>query len=327
MVTESTPPTYRLTEEQALLRDAVRIIADERVAPRAAEIDRTGEFPQDLRQLLAAQDILALPFPAEHGGLGGELLSLCLAIEQLSRACATTGLILAVQELGSLPLLLGGTPEQQARWVPRLASGEQLIAFALTEAEAGSDVAAIRTQAVRDGDDYVLTGSKRFISQGSVADLVTVFALTDPDADRHHRLSCFIVEVPTDGFAVTRIEHKMGLRGSPTAELAFDGVRVPAGNLIGAEGDGFGLAMRTFERSRPGIAAQAVGIAQGALEAATAYAAGPSPVRAAGRGFPDGRRDAGRHGRRDRGRPPAAVQGLRRDRRRGARRRPLVGDV
>jgi alkylation response protein AidB-like acyl-CoA dehydrogenase len=272
VVTESTPPTYRLTEEQALLRDAVRIIADERVAPRAAEIDRTGEFPQDLRQLLAVQDILALPFPVEHGGLGGELLNLCLAIEQLSRACATTGLILAVQELGSLPLLLGGTPEQLARWVPRLASGEQLIAFALTEAEAGSDVAAIRTQAVRDGDDYVLTGSKRFISQGSVADLVTVFALTDPAADRHHRLSCLIVEVPTDGFAVTRIEHKMGLRGSPTAELAFDGVRVPAGNLIGAEGDGFGLAMRTFERSRPGIAAQAVGIAQGALEAATMYA-------------------------------------------------------
>ena len=272
MVTESTPPTYRLTEEQALLRDAVRDIADERVAPRAAEIDRTGEFPQDLRELLATQDILALPFPVEHGGLGGELLSLCLAIEQLSRACATTGLILAVQELGSLPLLLAGSPEQQARWVPRLASGEQLIAFALTEAEAGSDVAAIRTQAVRDGDDYLLTGSKRFISQGSVADLITVFAVTDPAADRHNRLSCFIVEVPTDGFAVTRIEHKMGLRGSPTAELAFDGVRVPAGNRIGAEGEGFGLAMRTFDRSRPGIAAQAVGIAQGALEAATAYA-------------------------------------------------------
>ena len=272
MVTESTPPTYRLTEEQALLRDAVRVIADERVAPRAAEIDRTGEFPQDLRQLLAAQDILALPFPVEHGGLGGELLSLCLAIEQLSRACATTGLILAVQELGSLPLLLAGSPEQHSRFIPRLASGEQLIAFALTEAEAGSDVAAIRTQAVRDGDDYLLTGSKRFISQGSVADLVTVFAVTDPGADRHTRLSCFIVEVPTDGFAVTRIEHKMGLRGSPTAELAFDEVRVPAGNLIGAEGDGFGLAMRTLERSRPAIAAQAVGIAQGAIEAATAYA-------------------------------------------------------
>jgi len=272
VVTASTPPTYRLTEEQTLLRDAVRVIADERVAPRAAEIDRTGAFPEDLRGLLAAQDILALPFPVEHGGLGGELLSLCLAIEQLSRACATTGLILAVQELGSLPLLLAGTAEQQARWVPRLASGEQLIAFALTEADAGSDVAAIRTRAVRDGGDYLITGSKRFISQGSVADLITVFAVTDPDASRHGRMSCFVVEVPTDGFAVTRIEHKMGLRGSPTAELAFDGVRVPAANRIGAEGDGFDLAMRTFDRSRPGIAAQAVGIAQGALEAATAYA-------------------------------------------------------
>jgi len=255
-----------------LLRDAVRAIADERVAPRAADIDRTGEFPDDLRRLLAAQDILALPFPEEHGGLGGELLSVCLAIEQLSRACATTGLILAVHELASLPLLLAGTAEQQARWVPSLAAGERLIAFALTEAEAGSDVAALRTRAVRDGDDYVLTGSKRFISEGSVAELITVFAVTDPDAPSHARMSCFIVEVPTDGFAVTRIEHKMGLRGSPTAELAFDGVRVPAANLIGAEGDGFGLAMRTFERSRPGIAAQAVGIAQGALEAATAYA-------------------------------------------------------
>jgi alkylation response protein AidB-like acyl-CoA dehydrogenase len=272
MVTASTPPTYRLTEEQVLLRDAVAVIADERVAPRAGEIDRTGEFPEDLRQLLASQDILALPFPEEYGGLGGELLSVCLAIEQLSRACATTGLILAVQELASLPILIAGADEQRARWLPGLASGEQLIAFALTEAEAGSDVTATRTRAVRDGDEYVLTGTKRFISHGSVADLVTVFAVTDPDAPRHARLSCFVVEVPTDGFAVTRIEHKMGLRGSPTAELAFDGVRIPAANLIGAEGDGFGLAMKTFERSRPGIAAQAVGIAQGALEAATAYA-------------------------------------------------------
>jgi alkylation response protein AidB-like acyl-CoA dehydrogenase len=263
---------YRLTEEQELLRDAVRVLADERVAPRAAEIDRTGEFPQDLRKLLAAQDILALPFPTEHGGLGGELLSVCLAVEQLSRACATTGLILAVHELGALPLLLAGTPQQQARWVPNLASGDTLICFALTEAEAGSDAAAARTRAIREGDEYVITGSKRFISHGSVADLVTVFAVTDPGAPRHGRLSCFIVEVPTPGFSVPRVEHKMGIRGSPTAELAFDGVRVPVANRIGDEGDGFGIAMRTFERSRPGIAAQAVGIAQGALEAATQYA-------------------------------------------------------
>ena len=275
MVPVTTPTDdlgYRLTESQRLLRDAVRTLADERVAPRAAEIDRTAEFPWDLKALLAEQDILALPFPTEHGGLGGELLSVCLAVEQLSRACATTGLILAVQELASLPILLSGTAEQQARWFPRLASGEQLIAFALTEAEAGSDVAAVRTRATRDGDDYVITGSKRFISHGSVADLITVFAVTDPDAPRRRHLSCFVVEVPTDGFSVTRVEHKMGLRGSPTAELAFDGVRIPAANRIGDEGEGFEIAMRTFERSRPGIAAQAVGIAQGALEVATAYA-------------------------------------------------------
>ena len=328
-VTESTPSAYRLTEEQTLLRDAVRTLADERVAPRAAEIDRTGEFPQDLRELLAAQDILALPFPEAFGGLDADLLTICLAIEQLSRACATTGLILAVHELASLPLLMAGTPEQQARWLPALASGEHLIAFALTEADAGSDVAAIRTRAVRDGDDYVLTGSKRFISQGSVADLITVFAVTDADpaASRHTRLSCFIVEVPTPGFEVARLEHKMGLRGSPTAELAFDGVRVPAANLIGAEGDGFGLAMRTFERSRPGIAAQAVGIAQGALEAATAYARDRRQFGQRDRRPPDGRGDAGRHGRRHRIRAPAPVQGVHGDRRRLPGRRAVVGDV
>ena len=267
-----TSPTYRLTDEHAMLRDAVRVLADEQIAPRAAEIDRNAEFPQDVRRLLATHDILALPFEERFGGLGGELLSLCLAIEQISRACATSGLILAVQELGALPIILAGTEEQQQRWLPGLASGQELIAFALTEAEAGSDVAATRTRATRDGDSYVIDGSKRFISHGSVADLITVFAATDSEAPRHRRLSCFVVEVPAEGFSVPRVEHKMGIRGSPTAELAFNGVRVPAGNLIGAEGDGFGIAMRTFERSRPGIAAQAVGIAQGALEVATRYA-------------------------------------------------------
>jgi alkylation response protein AidB-like acyl-CoA dehydrogenase len=268
----SEPGTYRLTEDQLMLRDAVRVLADERITPRAAEIDRTGEFPEDIRALLAAHDILGLPFPERYGGLGAPLLTICLAIEQISRACATSGLILAVHGLAALPLLLAGTDEQHAQWFPRLASGEVLIAFALTEAEAGSDAAAIRTRAVRDGDDYVITGSKRFISQGSVAGLITVFAVTDPEAPRAKRLSCFIVEVPSDGFSVSRLEHKMGIRGSPTAELAFDGVRVPAGNRVGDEGDGFSLAMRTLDRSRPGIAAQAVGIAQGALDVASAYA-------------------------------------------------------
>jgi alkylation response protein AidB-like acyl-CoA dehydrogenase len=271
---DPSPGPYRLTEEQAMLRDAVRVLADERVAPRAAEVDRTGEFPEDLRRLLADHDILALPFPERHGGLGGELLSLCLAVEQLSRACATTGLILAVQELGSLPITLAGTPEQQDRWFPALARGDRLVAFALTEAEAGSDAAAARTTARLDGDAYVIDGSKRFISHGSVADLIVVFAATatDPETPRHQRLSAFVVELPTPGFSVARLEHKMGLRGSPTAELVFDGVRVPAANRLGEEGDGFAIAMRTLDRSRPGIAAQAVGLAQGALEVASAYA-------------------------------------------------------
>jgi alkylation response protein AidB-like acyl-CoA dehydrogenase len=272
-VTDQTPsPGYRLTEEQQMLRDAVRLLADERIAPRAAEIDRTGEFPEDVRDLLASHDILALPFPEQHGGLGGELLSVCLAVEQISRVCATSGLILAVQELGALPLLLAGTDEQQDRWFPDLAAGRTLVAFALTEAEAGSDPSATRTTAVRDGDDYVINGAKRFISHGSVADLVAVFALTDPEAPRHRRLSCFMVESTTPGFRVERVEHKMGIRGSPTAELSFSDMRVPAANRVGGEGDGFDLAMRTFERSRPGIAAQAVGIAQGALEVAATYA-------------------------------------------------------
>jgi len=263
---------HRLTGDQVLLRDTVRDLADARIAPRAAEIDRSGEFPEDVRQLLAEQDVLGLPFPAEHGGVGGDLLTICLAIEQIARACATSSLILAVQDLGSLALRLGGTPDQLARWVPDLASGKTLICFGLTEPEAGSDAAAMRTRAVRDGDDYLISGTKRFITNGSVAGLVTVFAVTNPEAPRHERLSCFIVEVPSDGFRVARLEHKMGIRGSPTAELEFVDVRVPAANRIGEEGDGWSLAMRTFERSRPGIAAQAVGIAQGALDAATAYA-------------------------------------------------------
>jgi alkylation response protein AidB-like acyl-CoA dehydrogenase len=266
--------TYRLSEDQAALRDAVRVLADERIAPRAAEIDRAAEFPWDVKELLAAHDILALPFAEEYGGLGGELLTVCLAVEQISRVCATSGLILAVQGLGSLPLRLAGTDEQRRRWFPDLAAGRTLIAFALTEAEAGSDVAAARTRARRDGDDWILDGSKRFISQGSVADLATVFAATndDPEAPRHRRLTCFIVEKDMPGFAVERIEHKMGIRGSPTAELSFRVVRVPDANRVGDEGEGFAIAMRTLERSRPGIAAQAVGIAQGALEIAAAYA-------------------------------------------------------
>ncbi|MEW6224481.1 MAG: acyl-CoA dehydrogenase family protein [Chloroflexota bacterium] len=265
--------SVRLSEEQILLRDAVRVLADEQIAPRAAEIDKAAEWPEDVRRLLADHDILAIPFAEQHGGLGGDLLTLCLAIEQISRHCATSGLILAVQSLGAIPIQVAGTPEQQDRWLPGLASGDKLIAFGLTEADAGSDPSGIRTRAIRDGDDYVVDGSKRFISHGSVADVVVVFAVTNPDAEKpSRRLSALLVETDRPGFKVTRLEHKMGIRGSPTAELAFDGVRVPAGNRLGEEGEGFAIAMRTFERSRPGIAAQAVGIAQGALEVAARYA-------------------------------------------------------
>jgi alkylation response protein AidB-like acyl-CoA dehydrogenase len=263
---------YRLTDEQLLLRDTIHQLADERIAPRAAEIDKSGEFPEDIRQLLAQHEVLALPFAPEYGGVGADLLTVCLAIEQIARVCTTSSLILAVQELGSIPIRLGGSDELKARILPQLASGEKLAAFGLTESEAGSDVASARTRAVRDGDEYVIDGGKRFITNGSVAGVISVFAVTDPEAPRHRRLSCFAVEVPTPGFSVTRLEHKLGIRGSPTAELAFDKMRVPAANRLGEEGDGWDLAMKTFERSRPGIAAQAVGIAQGALDVALAYA-------------------------------------------------------
>jgi len=263
---------YRLSAEQIELRDAVRRLAVERIAPRAAEVDRSAEFPWDNKALLASQDILALPFPEQYGGLGADLLTVCLAIEALSAACATTGLILAVHELASLPIVSRGSEEQRQRWLPDLAAGKTLISFAITEAGAGSDAGSIAMRATRDGDDYVLDGTKRFITHASVADLVVVFAVSDAGAKRHRNLSCFVVETDRPGFSVSRVEHKMGIRGSPTAELQFDGVRVPDSNRIGAEGEGFAIAMSTFERSRPGIAAQAVGIAQGALEFAAHYA-------------------------------------------------------
>jgi alkylation response protein AidB-like acyl-CoA dehydrogenase len=200
----------------------------------------------------------------------------CLAVEQLSRACATTGLILAVQELGALPILLGGTQAQKERWFPDLAAGTALAAFALTEAAAGSDASAARTRATREDDgSWRIEGTKRFISHGNVARVVTVFAVTDPSEEavrRHRHLTCFVVEQGTAGFTCARLEHKMGIRGSPTAELLFDGVRVPDDHRIGEPGEGWSIAMRTLDRSRPGIAAQAVGIAQGALEVAAQYA-------------------------------------------------------
>ena len=265
--------TYLPTADHDELRAVVRELASERIAPRAAEIDEKQEFPWDLKELLAQQDLLGTCFEERHGGTDLDTIAQSILIEEIARADATTSLIPIVQKLGALPIMLAGSEEQQGRYLPRLASGEWLIAFALTEAAAGSDVASNRMRARRDGDDYVLDGSKRFITHGSVANVVTVFALTDPDKGGRNGMSAFIVETETLGFAAPRVEHKMGIRGSPTAELTFDAVRVPEADRLGREGEGFKIAMETLDRSRLGIAAQAVGIAQGALDAAIGYAA------------------------------------------------------
>ncbi len=260
-----------LTAEQREIRELVRTLARERIAPRAAEIDRSAEFPWDVVELYREHGLFGLMFDADHGGAGAGALAALVAIEEVSKVCATSALILAVQELGSLGIKLAGSDEQKRRYLPRLASGEWLAAYALTEAGAGSDSGAIRSEARRDGDAYVLDGSKRFITNAGVAHLYVCFAKTDP-AVGHRGISAFVVEAGTPGFEVGRIEPKLGIKGSTTGELFFTGCRVPAANRLGEEGDGFRLAMRVLDRSRPGIAAQGLGLAQGATDYAVAYA-------------------------------------------------------
>jgi alkylation response protein AidB-like acyl-CoA dehydrogenase len=260
-----------LSEEQRELRELVRSLARERIAPRAAEIDESHDFPWDVVELFREHELFGLFFDEEWGGTGTGTLMALVAIEEISKVCATSGLILAVQELGSLGLKLAGTREQQERYLPRLASGEWLCAYALTEAGSGSDSAAMRTTARHDGGKYVLDGGKRFITNAGVANLYTVFAKTDPEAG-HSGISAFLVEADAPGFEVARLEPKMGISGSTTGELVFDGCRVPAENLLGAEGEGFRIAMRILDRSRPGVAAQGLGIAQGATDFALEYA-------------------------------------------------------
>ncbi|HEY7415403.1 MAG TPA: acyl-CoA dehydrogenase [Ktedonobacteraceae bacterium] len=262
--------SHVIEDEKALI-EAIRELAQERVAPRAAEIDHTGEFPWDMKELLAQQDIFAMSFPVEYGGIGASELAVAMAIEELSRCCATTGLLLAVQHLGAMPISLAGTDEQKRRYFPRLASGEWLAAFGLTEAGSGSDAAAMRTFAVRKGDKYILNGSKRFITNGGLAQVNSVFAITDPEKGTRG-ISAFIVEKDFPGFSVGRIEDKLGIKGSQTAELIFTDCEVPAENLLGSEGEGFKIALRSLDHTRIGIGAQAVGIAQGALDLAVAYA-------------------------------------------------------
>jgi alkylation response protein AidB-like acyl-CoA dehydrogenase len=264
-------PDDPLTAEQREIRELVRTLARERIAPRAAEIDRSAEFPWDVVELYRQNGLFGLLFDEEHGGVGASALMTLVAIEEISKVCATSGLVLAVQELGSLALKLAGSHELKRRVLPRLASGEWLAAYALTEAGAGSDSAAMATEARREGGDYVLNGSKRFITNAGVAQMYVCFAKTDVAAG-HEGITAFVVEADAPGFQVGRIEAKMGIKGSTTGELFFDECRVPAANRIGEEGEGFTIAMRVLDRSRPGIAAQALGLAQGATDYALEYA-------------------------------------------------------
>jgi alkylation response protein AidB-like acyl-CoA dehydrogenase len=260
-----------LSDEQREIRDLIRDIARERIAPRAAEIDKSAEFPWDVVELYRENDLFGILYDEEHGGIGASALMALVAVEEVSKVCATSGLIIAVQELGSLGIKIAGTEEQKQRFLPKLASGEWLAAYALTEPGSGSDSAAMRSTAVRDGDTYVLNGGKRFITNAGVAGLYTVFAKTDPSAG-HAGISAFVVEADAPGFQVGRIEPKMGIKGSTTGEVFFNDCRIPADNLLGEEGEGFKIAMRILDRSRPGIAAQALGIAQGATDYALEYA-------------------------------------------------------
>jgi alkylation response protein AidB-like acyl-CoA dehydrogenase len=266
-------PLDPLSDEQREIRDLVRTLARERIAPRAAEIDKSAEFPWDVVELFRDNDLFAIMYDEEYDGIGASALTTLVTIEELSKVCATSGLIIAVQELGSLGIKLAGTDEQKQRFLPKLASGEWLAAYALTEPGSGSDSAAMRTTARLEEGEYVLNGGKRFITNAGVAHVYVVFAKTNAQAG-HGGISAFVVEADSPGFEVGRIEPKMGIKGSTTGEIFFNDCRIPAQNLLGEDGEGFRIAMRILDRSRPGIGAQGLGLAQGATDYALEYAKG-----------------------------------------------------
>jgi alkylation response protein AidB-like acyl-CoA dehydrogenase len=269
MTTLDTTGVYAVPDHLVDFRDTIRRMVEERVAPRAAEIDAKAEYPWDIRRLFAEHDLLALPFSEEYGGTGTGTLMLQIAVEEVARACASSALILMIQELGTLPIARFGSEELKQRFLPRCASGEWSPAFALSEPEAGSDPGAMRTHAVRDGDEWVINGTKNWISNAGIADFYVVFAVTDQES---RRISAFVVESDRPGLSIGKLEHKLGIKGSPTGSPVLEDVRVPHENLIGEVGKGLGVALATLERTRLGAAAQAVGIAQGATDYATAYA-------------------------------------------------------
>jgi alkylation response protein AidB-like acyl-CoA dehydrogenase len=266
-VTDLAP--YEIPQEFLDLRATIRQIAQERIAPRAGEIDRTGTYPSDIKDLLAENEIFGLPFAEQYGGTGTGTLMLQMAVEEIAKADASCALMLMVQELGSLPITLFGSDELKERLLPRCATGELIPAFALSEAEAGSNAAAMRTTARQDGEDWVINGTKNWITNAGVADFYVVFAVTDRE---NARVTAFVVEADRDGFSIGGVEHKLGIKGSPTGSPVFEDVRVPAANVIGEVGRGMRVALGTLERTRLGAAAQAVGIAQGATDYATQYA-------------------------------------------------------
>lgn len=263
---------FALTEEEQMLQDMVRRLAKEKVAPGAEERDKHGEYPYDMLELMKENGLMGVDFPAEYDGMDAGMIAHCIVVEELAKVDASVALIPSCQELGSLPIILGGNHEQKEKYLKPLSTGEKVAAFGLTEAKGGSDVAALSTRAVRKGDKYILNGSKMFITNGGVADTFSIYAITNPDAPMHKRASVFIVEKDFPGFSVGKKESKLGIRSSDTRELIFEDVEVPAENLLSQEGDGFHIMMKTLDFSRPSVASQALGIAQGAFEYATQYA-------------------------------------------------------
>jgi alkylation response protein AidB-like acyl-CoA dehydrogenase len=259
-----------LSDEQRQFRTALRQFCEDKLAPRAAEVDRNAEYPWDNFEAIKAMELPALGIPAEYGGAGADHVTQAIMVEELSRVCASTSLIVLISKLGMIPVMVWGSEELKSEYLPRAASGDIQCSYCLSEPDAGSDVAAMKTRAVRDGDDYILSGTKYWITNAGISDTYTVFAKTDADAG-HRGISCFLVEKTAPGFRIGKLEDKLGVRGSPTGEVILDEVRVPASHRIGEEGQGFYIAMATLDRSRPTIGAQAVGIAQGAVDYATGY--------------------------------------------------------
>jgi alkylation response protein AidB-like acyl-CoA dehydrogenase len=263
-------PLYAPAEEHDMLRETVRALADEKIAPRAAEADETGEFPWDVYKALVAADLHAIHVPEQYGGAGGDALAAVIVIEEVARACASSSLIPAVNKLGTVPLLLSASDEVKARYLGPVASGEAMFSYALSEAEAGSDAAAMKTRAVRDGDHYVLNGAKMWITNAGVSEYYTVMATTDPSAGARG-ISAFVVEKSDEGVSFGPKERKLGIRASPTRQVILDDVRIPESRMIGSPGSGFKTALATLDHTRVTIAAQALGIAQGALDYAIGY--------------------------------------------------------